>query len=95
MPNGLPSLSIGPVFSILGVVGGIFHFHFYSNSKRTYCTQTVEASGLVLRCLPMSHKKDTWLIWIKKTCTTRELRVIPWPVNRHVFKLPVVLLLVQ
>ena len=23
------------------------------------------ASDLVLHCLPMSHKKDAWLIWVK------------------------------
>ena len=26
------------------------------------------ASGLGLHCLPMSHKKDARLIWVKKSC---------------------------
>ena len=52
------------------MLGGIFQF--YSNSNT--CEKTVEilirrrvnaASGLGLHCLPMSHKKDSRLIWVK------------------------------
>ena len=46
-------------FPILGLLGGIFHF--YSNFKRNFCKRTVEN----LHCLPMSHKKDDRLIWVK------------------------------
>ena len=52
-----------------GLLGGILHF--YSNFNRTFCKQTVEilirsaASDLELRCLPISHKKDARLIWVK------------------------------
>ena len=48
---------------------------FYSNSNRTFCMQTMEmindqvphsvAYCLVLHVLPMSHKKDARLIWVK------------------------------
>ena len=57
---------------ILGLLGGTFHFH--SNIKTNFCKQTVvqpdqtprfAASDLVLHCLPMSHKKDARLIWVK------------------------------
>ena len=56
----------------LWVVGCILHF--YSNFNRTFCKQTVEtlirrrvllASALGLYCLPMFHKKDARLIWVK------------------------------
>ena len=56
-------------FLILGLLGGIFRFN--SNLNRTLCKQTVEtlirrhvASDLGLRCLPLSHKKDTMLTWV-------------------------------
>ena len=32
---------------------------------RTYQTPRFAASDLVLRCLPMSHKTDARLIWVK------------------------------
>ena len=61
------------LFQILGVLCGIFHF--FLNSNRTFCEQTVErdpdqkpcsaVSDLGLSYLPMSHKKDTRLIWVK------------------------------
>ena len=59
---------------ILGLLGGISHV--YSNFKRNISLLTVEnlirrrvfaASDLVLHCLPMSHKKDARLIWVKCT----------------------------
>ena len=64
--------STGP-FLLKGLLGSIFHF--YSNSNRTFCEQTVEtlitiqmrhsaASDLGLHCLPMSHKKGARLIWV-------------------------------
>ena len=62
------------LFQVLGVLSGIF-FYFYSNSNRITCNQTVETlirrhvlrrqSDLGLYCLPMSHKKDARLIWVK------------------------------
>ena len=39
-------------------------FHFYSIFSIIFCEQTV-ASDLVLHCLPMPHKKDAMLSWIK------------------------------
>ena len=58
-------------YPILGLLGGICHFHFIF--KKKICKQTGEpdqtprlaASDLVLHCLPMSHKKDARLIWVK------------------------------
>ena len=50
-------------------------FHFYSNSKRNLCwvkggepdqMPYFVASDLVFHCLPMSHKKDTRLIWVNE-----------------------------
>ena len=44
--------------------------HFYSNFNRPFCEQTVEiliaVSDLCLHGLPMSHKKDPRLIWVKR-----------------------------
>ena len=70
-------------FPILGVLGGIFHC--YSNFNRTFCKQTVEtlirphrmtpysaASDLGPQCLPMSHKKDAMLIWVKEAAKIRK-----------------------
>ena len=59
-------------FPILGVLGGIFFPIF----KRTFCKQTVNiliidqtlhyaVSDLGLHLLPMSHKKEPRLKWIK------------------------------
>ena len=47
------------------LLGGIFYFN--SNFKRHFCKQTVKnlMSDLVLHCLPVSHKKDATLIWVK------------------------------
>ena len=66
-------ISIGrkSLFQILGVLGGIFHF--YLNSYRAFYDETGDpdqtprsvASDLGLRCLPMSHKKDARLTWVK------------------------------
>ena len=54
---------------VLRVFG--LYFHFYLNSIRTFCKQTVKnlirASGLVVHSLPMSHKKDTSLVWVNYT----------------------------
>ena len=68
MPYGFSHLyQLDESISNLGLFGGIFHF--YSNFDRTFCKETVEnliaASDPVLHCLPMSHKKDTRLIWVK------------------------------
>ena len=48
-------------FPFLGLLGGIFHL--YSNFERNFSKQTA-ASDLVLHCLPISQKKDAWLIWV-------------------------------
>ena len=62
------SISRTSLNHILGVLGSIFHF--YSNSNRTFCEQTVgkpdrsAASDLGLRCLFMPHKKDVRLLWV-------------------------------
>ena len=43
---------------------------FFLNFNKTYCMQTVKiliaVSGLGLHYLPVSHKKDPRLIWVKK-----------------------------
>ena len=64
--------------SILGASGVIFHFlfHFameilYANRISPDGTTRFAASHLWLFCLPMSHKKDARLIWVKKFCLTR------------------------
>ena len=66
-------LSIGPViFVFKGSWGAIFHF--YSHLNRTLCKQTEKtdqmlhsaASDLGLHCLPVSHKMDARLIWVKE-----------------------------
>ena len=47
------------------VVG--WYFSFYSNFRRNFCKQTLEnliRRQMVLHCSPMSHKKDTSLIWV-------------------------------
>ena len=49
-------------------------YSLYSNLKESSVTNSGEpdqtprfaASDLVLRCLPMSHKKDARLIWVKE-----------------------------
>ena len=59
-------------FPFLGLLGVICLFFFNSKFKRNICKETMEnlirftfaASGLVLHCLPMSHKKDARLIWV-------------------------------
>ena len=65
------SISTTSPFSILGALAGIVSI-FYSNFNSTLCKQTMSedpdqsplsvASGLGMRCLSMSHKKDTRLI---------------------------------
>ena len=56
-------------FPFHGLLEGIFHF--YSNFDITFCKQTVAprsvASDLDLHCLPMSHKKYSRLIWVRRT----------------------------
>ena len=59
-PNGISDCyQFDQSFSVLRVLEGILHF--YSNSNRTVCKQTVEnqnaASDLGLRSLPLSHKR--------------------------------------
>ena len=46
------------LFQILGVLGGIFHF--YSNSNRKLCEQTVDT---LVRCRFFQH-----LIWVCTVC---------------------------
>ena len=54
-------------FPILGLLGGIFHFHsnFKRNGGEPDQTLHFAASDLVLHCLQMSHKKDPRLLWVK------------------------------
>ena len=52
------SISRTSRFLILGVLGGIFHF--YSNSYRTFCEQTVET---LIRCRVLRR-----LIWVCAVC---------------------------
>ena len=56
---------------MLGVSGVFFHFYFISN--RNSCEQTVYTliRRRVLYYLPRSHKRDTRLIWVKKTIPIR------------------------
>ena len=53
-------------FHFKGLLGSLSHFH--SNSNRTFCKLTVQprfaATDLGLHCLPMSYKKNAWLIWV-------------------------------
>ena len=59
-------------FPILGLLSSIFSFLFkilkillFANSGEPDQTPHFVASDLVLHLLPMSHKKDARLIWIK------------------------------
>ena len=55
MTNGLSRpYHLDESIFILGDLGVIFHFYFI-----------IAASHLGLFCLPMSHKKDARLIWVK------------------------------
>ena len=73
MPNGIPHCyQLDQYISIIRVVGFFFPFLFKFN--RTFCkknggdpdqTQHSVVSDLGLHFLPMSHKKDTRLIWVK------------------------------
>ena len=65
-------LSIGPVhFRIKGCWVVFYIFlqllieRLYANSRDPYETPLSAASDLGLRCLPMSHKKDARLVWVK------------------------------
>ena len=58
--------------SNLRVVGWYFSFLFKFKKKFLQATSrepdqmpSIVASDLVLHCLPMSHKKDARLIWVK------------------------------
>ena len=50
-----------------GLVVGFFHI--YANFNRIFCSQTVETliaeSDLGLLCLPVFHRKEARLIWVK------------------------------
>ena len=73
--NQVPHLTRIPnLFPILGVLGVIFNI--FPNFNSTLCKQIVKilirhrimpclVSDLGLHCLPMSHKKDARLIWVK------------------------------
>ena len=54
------------IFSILGMVGGIFHFH--SKFNINFCKQAVKTviSRLILSvyCLLMPHENDTRPVWV-------------------------------
>ena len=58
-------------FSLLGASGGIFQLSMkiiYANRIAPDGTPRFAASHLGLFCLPMSHKKDARLIWVKLMC---------------------------
>ena len=67
-------------------MGGIFHF--YSNSNRTFCKQTVETlisfavSDSGLRCLPLSHKKEARLIKVKLPFV---IKIFVWSIFEWLF----------
>ena len=72
-PNGISnSYQLDQSISVLRIVGR--YFSFLVKFNRIFCKQTVETLirrrvlrrlTLGLRCLPMPHKKDARLIWIK------------------------------
>ena len=81
-------------FSILGLLGGIFHF--YSNLKRNFCKQTVE--NLIRRHILRSliwvcavcmcpQKKDARLIWVMNFAGTLCCFWYAWAVLKYVLKL--------
>ena len=71
-PNGIPhSYHLDQSISVLRVVGWYFSvwFKFYKNISKQWrpCwTPHSAAPDLGLHCLPMSHKKDAGLIWVKQ-----------------------------
>ena len=54
-------------FPILSGVGQYFSFfsNLYANSEDPDQTPHYAVSDLGLHCLPLSHKKDIGLIWVK------------------------------
>ena len=60
MPNGISyHYQLERPICVFSDVGAIFHF--YQNYDRILCKQTVET----LHCVPMYHKKDARLVWVK------------------------------
>ena len=67
MTNGISHhYQLDKSISNLRVVDSKFQFH--STFKNSFCKQTVKnaVSDLVLHRLPMSHKKDASLKWVKE-----------------------------
>ena len=73
MPNVFSQpYQLNEFISNFRVVGGIFAFLFSfkniilsTNCEEPDQTSRFATSDLVLQCLPMSHKNDAWLIWVK------------------------------
>ena len=57
------SYQLDHLLTILGVLGGIFHF-FHIVTENSEDPHAV--SNLDQHCLPTSHKNDARLIWVKK-----------------------------
>ena len=61
------------------MLGGIFRFYLnfinilQANSGDPDQTLCPAASDLVLHCLPMSHKKDARLIWVKQNFESKNV----------------------
>ena len=75
---------------ILGLLGGIFILHFYSNfllanSGEPDQTTRFAASDLVLHCLPMSHKIDAKLIWVYLSCTGPLIKLFHYAIFQKFF----------
>ena len=66
LPNLISRMSPLP---IIGVLGGNFHLfpNFKANSEDPDQTPHYGVSDLDLHCLPMSHKKDARLKWVRGT----------------------------
>ena len=66
---------------ILGASGVIFHFYFIfrekhvSKQKSPSGKQCFAASHLGIFCLPMSHKKDARLLWVKHVMNSADPQI--------------------
>ena len=66
-------------FRVIGWYFFSFLFKFkkktQANSREPDQTPHFEASDLVLHCLPMSHRKDARLIWVKTNIVSHPYRL--------------------
>ena len=84
MPNGISNCyELDKSISTLRVIGWYFSFLFkflkkllFTNSGGPDQTPRFAASDLTLYCLPMSHKKDARLIWVKHALGAQKNRLI-------------------